>query len=1578
MKKHDGINIGKAQSLFGKKYYKNNCGPIPYDRSHPHFLDFFGKVADWIVQNLKPRTVMDVGCAKGFLVEALRDRGVLAYGVDVSKYAISQVREDIRPYCRVGLATEPLNREYDLVTCIEVVEHLTDQDGRACIKHLTEKAGAVLFSSSPTDFTEPTHINVRPILYWARIFRENGFHPDATLNPDVLTLQAMVFKKGPSISEEDLILFTEKLTARVLSHEKELENQRHEEQKKREEAAPTTLKEKLKMNPMVRKFLGTVPGRAIKRLLKFLLGMRDENEYELWIRKRVRDRRNSYQDGWLERISHGFKAPNEAKTMSLLTCTWNTQVRYLEALARSVRSQKGRPSFEWIVLDNGSTAPDTVQFLKRLGQNKQVRLFRVENNLGIMGGMRYCLEQAKGRFILPMDSDDTLYPDSLRIMEWYIRKNPNAHLFYSDEDKIRLIYIEQEKRWKETRSDPYLKPDWDPVLFTHSCYIAHLGAIHRETALKLGVYSDPQAEGCHDWDTFMRFTLAGQVPVHVPEILYSWRMHSDSCALNIESKAYVYDSQKHVIGKYLTSCRPSEQYTIGLSPLFDKKTPDWHIFPGHKNSKPFLTLVFCDDPETFDGGALLNSAAYPVHQVRAVPLVATPKEIADLVRDTAQAGGYVHTLYQGVKTEGSSWPWETLKYFELFPDTVMVGGRIFNEKGDLLAAGDYFGFGGAVGCPDRGYSKDKPGYFGQMWKPHSVSAVSSALSVIDASFLLELLENGRWAGGSLIFLGAWTGAHAMRQKKRIVFTPFMSGLCAKNLDDLVPSLELGTFTRTYADHIPDVRYYARLLSLDPTRSYKPTTTEERENYLRSFLGPKKQKMFFLRKKVPIKFKPFLDVEPILDKENRWRMARPSSEFILEAELPRGWVKVSYQGSVPMPEMIYLYFNYGQGFIVTNPLIIRFSDIKMRPVFLPLNSDILQIKVVPFPDATEFALAGLELYQVTRLEIGFTVIVKKLQHHFSQGTLKTFALKVLRIMLTEGYASLKQRLRGQFQSLDRLDYERYQFWLKKHTFTDQDCVQMSNEIKSFSWRPRFSFAIPVYNVEEHWLNACLDSILGQIYPDFEICLADDASTQSHVRRVLERYRDKDPRIKVVFREKNGHISASTNSALELATGDYICLMDHDDEISPDALFEFARMLNQDREIDLIYSDEDKISIRGQRYEPFFKPDWSPEYLESCMYIAHLACYRSSLVKELGGMRLGYEGAQDFDFVLRFTEKARKIKHIPKVFYHWRAIPGSTALTMEQKHYVTDAAIKALGGRVERKNGKAKVSNSPFAGCFYVRYEVKDEPLVSIVIPSAGRDAEVKGHKTDLLAECIESIVKKSSYRNFEIIVVDNGDLREKTLKHVRRLAKEFVHYREPVFNVAKKMNLGARVAKGEFLFFMNDDVKLISPDWLEGMVGIMQNCHVGVVGPKLLYGDGTLQHGGVSFIDGLPDHVFRGYPGDFPGHFFNLCGNRNYLAVTGACMMTRRDLFKKLKGFNEEFAVNYNDIDYCLRVHEAGYRIVYTPFGLFYHYESQNREKSVSQKEIDLFVKLWRWKTKVDPYYNPNLEDAPPNFKTKMI
>ena len=524
-----------------------------------------------------------------------------------------------------------------------------------------------------------------------------------------------------------------------------------------------------------------------------------------------------------------------------------------------------------------------------------------------------------------------------------------------------------------------------------------------------------------------------------------------------------------------------------------------------------------------------------------------------------------------------------------------------------------------------------------------------------------------------------------------------------------------------------------------------------------------------------------------------------------------------------------------------------------------------------------------------------------------------------------------------------------------------------------WRhPFISVVMPVYNVDPRWLMLAVDSVRNQYYPHWELCIADDASTKPETRAALDRLaQENDPRIKITRLPQNVGIAIASNAALDLATSEYIGLLDHDDELTRDALLEVARTIVEE-DPDLVYSDEDKTDESNQRSNPFYKPDYSPEFFLSNNYLCHFTVMRADVLKRIGGFRNGVDGAQDFDLFLRFTAAAPRVVHIPKVLYHWRMITGSTAAIASAKPYTWEAGRKALQHRIELSGASAHVENGPFPNTYRVRYTISGTPLVSIIIPF--RD------KPELLDVCVRSILAKTDYPHFEIIGVDNDSVDAATDATKHELAMldsriRFVDYDAP-FNFSAITNFGAAQARGEHFLMLNNDTEVLSAEWLRSMLEHSQRQEIGVVGAKLLYPDDTIQHAGVIMdrtVVAMHPHQFlsREHPGYAarPHLLQNLC------AVTFACAMTRRDVFEKLQGLNEtDLAICYNDVDYCLRARELGYLVVFTPYALLRHFESKSRGMDESTEKQARFKKEFDYMQRRhaeilkrgDPYYNPNL------------
>ena len=926
---------GAAPHPYGRHYFETALGPIPYDRKYQQWLEFFGTIADHIASEIKPKRVLDVGCAKGFLVESLRDRGVDAFGIDISEYAIGEVRPDVRPYCRLASAVDPFDTMYDLVVCIEVLEHLTEDEAQRAIANICGSTGDLLFSSTPDDFTEPTHVTVRPRSWWIDRFADHGFQLDVEFDAGFIAAHAMRFKAGPAVSPLDTLLV-----------------QRH----------------------------------------------------GLW--------------------------------------------RQMDA-----------------------------RHLEVTGLRQEVTGLRqsVEGKDELIGGLQ---------------------------------------------------------------------------------------------AVVNGLYA-----------------LRDQLQADI---------------------------------------------------------------------------------------AILRRDAHGKDEV-----------IADLeaLRDSLQA------------------------------DVALVRGSA-EDKDQLIASLNYH------------------------------------LLALQRTIGWKLLERVR-------------------------------------------------------------RVRDRLL---------PPDSRRRDLYWR------------IRR----------SVEVLLD-EGPWAFFRKTQYKI----------RLKWRG---------------QEFLVK----------------------------APPPDAAP------------NLEV------------------------------------------------------QYQLWIERHRLTAPDVARMKAAVERFAYTPVISIVMPVYNTDEVWLRKAIESVRAQIYPHWELCLVNDGSTKLHVRAILDEYVALEPRVWVEHLSRNLGIAGASGHGLRLATGDFVALLDHDDELPPEALFEVVKLLNEGPDLDLIYTDEDKLGPDGRRVEPFFKPEWSPDLLLSMNYITHLSVFRRSLLGEIGGFRLGLDGSQDYDLLLRFSERARRIGHIPKILYHWRKIPGSAAASAAAKPFAYEAGRQAIEDAVRRRGREARVENV-LPGLYAVRYKLTATPLVSIIVPTRDR--------WSLLQQCLRSIEEKTSYARYEIILLDNDSTEPDTLRGLNAIADKWRVYPYPgPFNFSALNNFGAAQARGDYFVFLNNDTQVVEPDWLTAMLEQAQRPEVGAVGARLHYPDGRIQHAGLVLgVGGVADHAFKGLPGDSFTYFAFANVVRNVSAVTAACMMVSRRAFEEINGFDERLQVALNDVDLCLRLCQRGYLIVYTPFALLYHHESGTRGRLHPPTDEELVWTVWGdLIRKGDPYYNPNL------------
>lgn len=581
----------------------------------------------------------------------------------------------------------------------------------------------------------------------------------------------------------------------------------------------------------------------------------------------------------------------------------------------------------------------------------------------------------------------------------------------------------------------------------------------------------------------------------------------------------------------------------------------------------------------------------------------------------------------------------------------------------------------------------------------------------------------------------------------------------------------------------------------------------------------------------------------------------------------------------------------------------------------------------------------------------------------------------------GFKALLLKSKHKLQGIDN-DYD-YGEWYELTKPSAEELDRQRHE--KFDYMPKLSIVIPAFKTSERYLREMLDSIKVQTYENWEVCVADGSPRGESRERVLRRFTEEDRRFKYVILGENKGISGNTNAAMDMADGDFIVLADHDDTLTPDALYEFVKIINANPGCDVIYSDEDKLDMDGGAlFDPHFKPDFNIDLLCSVNYICHLFAVSHDLAVQAGGFCQEFDGAQDYDFIFRCTEKAAEICHISKVLYHWRCHQDSTASNPESKLYAFDAGARAIMAHYDRIGVEAlKVEKGVDYGIYHTTYRIHGEPLVSVIIPN-------KDHHRDLDL-CIRSIAEKASYKNVEFVVVENNSTEKETFDYYEEIQKEFASVHvvkwEREFNYSAINNFGVSFAKGEYLLFLNNDTELIAEDFIEEMLGLCQREDVGIVGARLLYQDDTIQHAGVVVgFGGIAGHTFIGLHKAENSYFHRAMSTQDYSAVTAACMMTKRVVFDEAGGFSEGLAIAFNDIDFCMKVRAAGKLVVYNPYALLYHYESKSRGLEDTPEKIARFnreIKIFsgKWPDILengDPYYNPNLTLRKSNFALRDL
>ena len=583
----------------------------------------------------------------------------------------------------------------------------------------------------------------------------------------------------------------------------------------------------------------------------------------------------------------------------------------------------------------------------------------------------------------------------------------------------------------------------------------------------------------------------------------------------------------------------------------------------------------------------------------------------------------------------------------------------------------------------------------------------------------------------------------------------------------------------------------------------------------------------------------------------------------------------------------------------------------------------------------------------------------------------------------GLKALFLKSRHKLQGIDN-DYD-YAEWYDLTKPTQEELAKQRKTV--FPYQPKLSIAIPAYLTPEKYLREMLDGLLAQTYSNWEVCLVNGSpkGEGSIVDRVMKRYCEQDHRFRYKNLEENRGIAGNTNAAIEMASGDFLVLADHDDTLPEHALFEVVAAINDHPGCEVIYSDEDKLDMDGGAlFDPHFKPDFNQDLLTSVNYICHLFVVKRELLDRVGGFRQEFDGAQDYDFIFRCTEEAQEIHHIPKVLYHWRCHQNSTASNPASKLYAFEAGSRAIMAHYERLGIPVqKVEKGVDYGIYHTTFAIQGQPLVSVVIPN-------KDHHQDLDL-CIRSILTRATYQNLEFVVVENNSTNPATFAYYEQIQKEFSQVQvvtwKREFNYSAINNFGAGFATGEYLLFLNNDTEIIAPAMFEEMLGFCQREDVGSVGARLLYQDDTIQHAGVVVgFGGIAGHTFIGLHEAENSYFHRAMCAQNYSAVTAACMMTKTSVFHAVGGFTEELAVAFNDIDYCMKVRGSGKLVVYAPYAVMYHYESKSRgledtpEKVARfNREIAIFARRWpEILQNGDPYYNPNLTLRKSNFALRDL
>jgi len=710
----------------------------------------------------------------------------------------------------------------------------------------------------------------------------------------------------------------------------------------------------------------------------------------------------------------------------------------------------------------------------------------------------------------------------------------------------------------------------------------------------------------------------------------------------------------------------------------------------------------------------------------------------------------------------------------------------------------------------------------------------------------------------------------------------------------------------------------------------------------------------------------------------YRVTGDDPQFLAPVRFRKGLYLFRWSGAASRRVLLRIFPDFGQGHLEIDSQSLGYlsSEYESHERFVQMKRNADNLRLDPGETGKNNICIGnfkyVRMGMFSAVRVGLALISKK------TGRKKyRLAIHFAKLCLTGRKHEAMSHFAGAFKDfgegrLTGNDEAAYQQYIRECEPDEAQLAEQIQKAKSFAMRPVISIIVPVFNTDRQMLVDMIESVCDQTYENWELCLADGHSQKEYIPGILQAYSTKDTRIRSVLLEENFGIAGNTNAALAMATGEYIALLDHDDLLPKWALYSVVKAINDNKNPDILYSDEDKITFDGKkRFFPHFKPEWSPDLLRSYNYITHLFVAKRDLVARAGNFLPGYDGSQDHDLILRTTELAERVVHIPEILYHWRSHSESTAQNQGNKSYTLEAGVRAISDHIKRVGYEGETSFNQKYGFYRVEYKLTAEPLVSIIIPNYE-------HVNDL-RRCLDSIFSLTKYSNFEIIVVENNSTSKEIFAYYQQIQKKHgvqVIRWQGEFNYSAINNFAVRTAKGEFLLFLNNDTEVIAPDWIEQMLQYAQRKDVGAVGAKLYYADDTIQHGGVVLgFQGLAGHAFSRVSREDPGYMGRAIVVQNVSAVTAACMMMNKAFFESLGGFDESMKVAFNDVDLCMRIRQAGKWIIYNPYAELYHHESVSRgSEDTSEKkarfvsEIEYFHAKWKDQLEAgDPFYNPHLD-----------